>query len=277
MLASGGRCGFHAVMDARTILLAAMAVAAACLWGVLMWRWVSRAMARPGAFPSAPWGWRESAFTALLAAMFLSMAALSASGGDVRVTRSSLETSLVFYAAIVLFTIGFLVFTNNNVGRMFGLGGGGWLRELPQAAWGLALFLPVIQLVQWAVYSVAGADAAPQPVVVFLLENRGWRDLLAVGLVAVVAAPVTEELVFRGCLHGALRARFGRIAAIGCSAAVFAAIHGHAASLPGLFLLAVCLSLTYEASGSLWVPMLGHAAFNAIGIAGTLAWPEAVP
>jgi uncharacterized protein len=265
------------VMDAGAIVSTGIGVVVAALWGVLAWRWARRSLAHPEVFPSAPWGVRESVFTALMAGMFLALAALSAGGGSAVVTRASLETSLVFYAAIVLFTIGFLVFTNNDVPAMFGLGGAGWLRSMPTALWGLALFLPLIQAVQWAVYSVGGGETAPQPVVVFLLEHRGWRDLLAVSLVAIVAAPLTEELVFRGCVHGALRARFGRAAAIFASAVVFAVIHGHAASLPGLFLLAVCLSLLYEASGSLWVPVIAHAAFNAVGIVGTLIWPGAVP
>ena len=36
----------------------------------------------------------------------------------------------------------------------------------------------------------------------------------------------------------------------------------HPASMPGLFVLALCLTLAYEASGSLIVPLVMHAGFN---------------
>jgi membrane protease YdiL (CAAX protease family) len=47
-------------------------------------------------------------------------------------------------------------------------------------------------------------------------------------------------------------------------------LHGHAASIPALFTLAVCLGLAYEKSGSLLVPMIMHAVFNAVSIAGIM-------
>ena len=50
------------------------------------------------------------------------------------------------------------------------------------------------------------------------------------------------------------------------NAALFAGIHLNAPSFAGLFVLAVCLTLAYEWTGSLLVPMAMHALFNSISI-----------
>jgi membrane protease YdiL (CAAX protease family) len=110
--------------------------------------------------------------------------------------------------------------------------------------------------------------------VTFLLEHCSIRDRLTVALIAVVAAPLTEELIFRGCLYGILRQSAGRIVAIIISSLIFALIHGHLPSLAGLVVLAVGLCLLYEKTGSLWAPVLLHASFNALSIICTLQWPE---
>ena len=47
---------------------------------------------------------------------------------------------------------------------------------------------------------------------------------------------------------------------------LFAAIHMNGPVFLPLFVLAVCLTLAYEATGSLWVPMLMHALFNGVMI-----------
>ena len=108
----------------------------------------------------------------------------------------------------------------------------------------------------------------------FLLKSSGWQARAAVFGIAVVAAPVTEELIFRGCLYGILRKSGGRVTAIVVSSVLFALIHGHLPSLPGLVVLAVGLALVYERCGSLWAPISMHAAFNALTIAAAIFWPD---
>jgi hypothetical protein len=53
---------------------------------------------------------------------------------------------------------------------------------------------------------------------------------------------------------------------------VFAVIHANIPSLLPLFLFACCLTLAYETSGSLWVSMTMHAAFNAVNL--VIAYPN---
>jgi membrane protease YdiL (CAAX protease family) len=87
-------------------------------------------------------------------------------------------------------------------------------------------------------------------------------------LLAIVIAPLSEEFVFRGFLYGVLKRYAGALPALVFTGVAFALIHLHAPSLLPLFLLACVLTLAYELSGSLLVPMAMHALFNAITLVG---------
>ena len=91
---------------------------------------------------------------------------------------------------------------------------------------------------------------------------------------AIIVAPVAEEVIFRGYFYGVIRRYGGRIPAILTSSLLFAAIHVHLPSVPGLILLATILCLLYERTGSLWAPITMHAAFNASTIVYLMLCPE---
>ena len=84
-------------------------------------------------------------------------------------------------------------------------------------------------------------------------------------VLAFVAAPVLEELLFRGFLQGWLskHSAFGPQRAIIFSAVVFAACHGWTAALP-LFLLGLILGWIRWSTGSLRAAMLVHAIHNVV-------------
>jgi membrane protease YdiL (CAAX protease family) len=86
-------------------------------------------------------------------------------------------------------------------------------------------------------------------------------------ILAVVVAPISEEFVFRGFLYGVLKRYSGALPALFFSGILFALIHLHIPSLLPLFLLGCVLTLAYELSGSLLVPMAMHALFNTITLA----------
>jgi hypothetical protein len=86
-------------------------------------------------------------------------------------------------------------------------------------------------------------------------------------LLACVAAPVVEEIVFRGVLLSALRDRWGSAAGIGVSSAVFALVHVVPFAVPPIFVLAIALGRLFVRTRSLWVPIAAHALFNGIGVA----------
>lgn len=117
---------------------------------------------------------------------------------------------------------------------------------------------------------IVGLEPAPQSVVSLFRETAATQPVaLTVGLVflGVVLAPVVEETVFRGLLHGWLRVRWGARPAGIVSAAAFAAAHANlGASIP-LFFLGLVLSSLVERTGSLLPAMTYHAFFNGLTFA----------
>lgn len=111
-----------------------------------------------------------------------------------------------------------------------------------------------------------------------LLDDTGigetvGRDVLF-ALLFTVAAPVAEELLFRGLLFRSLRdgfsAKFGSKQGIAAGAllsgVIFGGIHvggGQNAFLPVLMMLGVLLALAYQWSGTLYVPVVIHSINNA--------------
>ena len=71
-----------------------------------------------------------------------------------------------------------------------------------------------------------------------------------------------------------MRKNAGRLVAVIGTSVLFALIHGHVPSLPGLFILAVALALIYERTASLWAPICLHAGFNGLSILGALICPD---
>jgi ABC-2 type transport system permease protein len=82
-------------------------------------------------------------------------------------------------------------------------------------------------------------------------------------VLAIIAAPVFEEFIFRGVLFGGFRRSFGAFAAAAASAAVFAIVHPAIASAP-VFVLGFAAALIFERERSLLTPMAAHMTYNAL-------------
>ncbi len=103
---------------------------------------------------------------------------------------------------------------------------------------------------------------------------RETNDPVTLGLMAfaaVVAAPLCEEIVFRGYLYPLLKKYGGITAAAFCTSLVFAAAHGHLTAIVPLFIFGVVLVLLYEKTGSLWAPIAAHFCFNGATVGVTFA------
>lgn len=103
---------------------------------------------------------------------------------------------------------------------------------------------------------------------------------LKIGLIvsACIAAPVVEELVFRGYIYGVLKKFSNPFFAMLVAGALFAVVHMNLPALLPLWIFAIMLTLSYELSGSLWVPIGIHAGFNTFTVVAMLnGWGEAAP
>jgi len=135
-------------------------------------------------------------------------------------------------------------------------------------AWAVPLFvvfgLGVGLCAQWLWPQSNQADT--ETMMQFTRSPAGWL----VFIVAVVGAPLQEELIFRGFLFSALaRARWvGIIGAAIITSIGWAAIHGY--SVPGdttIFCLGLMLSFILWRTGSTRVTMACHGTYNAVAFA----------
>jgi membrane protease YdiL (CAAX protease family) len=89
-------------------------------------------------------------------------------------------------------------------------------------------------------------------------------------LLIVIAAPISEEVCFRGMLFGGLRTRIPRIAAALLSGLIFGALHALTGitAVPPLIFFGFVLALLYEETGSIVPGILLHMLNNTIALLG---------
>lgn len=85
-------------------------------------------------------------------------------------------------------------------------------------------------------------------------------------ILACVAAPLVEELLFRGYFYGVIKRFTSPLFAATVTGALFAVVHVNLPALVPLWLFAMILTLSYEATRCLWVPICIHSMFNGINI-----------
>ncbi len=145
-------------------------------------------------------------------------------------------------------------------------------------AMGIGLGVTGLLLVQVTAAVVITLLPGAEPPSQQLLQAEGGVAIL-VGqvVVACVLAPIVEELTYRGALFQAARARVGLVGGMVISALVFTGMHlelwNSASALFGLLVLGLWLAAIFHRTGSLVVPIVAHATFNAI----TLALATLVP
>jgi membrane protease YdiL (CAAX protease family) len=97
------------------------------------------------------------------------------------------------------------------------------------------------------------------------LFEGSTRHQLAVALLATLAAPLAEEVAFRGYVLSALRTHLRPAAAIAASALLFAAMHLDPVRFPAVLFLGGFLGWLAWRSGSLWPAVVAHAVNNGLG------------
>ena len=105
-------------------------------------------------------------------------------------------------------------------------------------------------------------DLQPTSVPTFLLEDP--VTLAGLIFLAIVVAPVVEELFFRGFAFPALRPQLGLWGAAAASALLFGLAHISLGLLLPTASLGLLLVYVYVRTGSLWSSILLHSSFNAI-------------
>ena len=166
-----------------------------------------------------------------------------------------------------------LIFMNGFLRRSFSDFFDKPLRCLSTAGLGLGLYYASAIVV-----SIIVIVTMPNPI------NPGTEDVIKVVqqdsrltfAAAVLLAPIVEEAMFRGALFGAIRPK-SRVLAYVVTMLLFALYHLWSYFIADfhwidlVYLLQYCpmgiiLAWCYERSGSIWTPILLHAAVNAIAV-----------
>jgi membrane protease YdiL (CAAX protease family) len=102
----------------------------------------------------------------------------------------------------------------------------------------------------------------------FMNDNmpRGALGIGVAFLTVGLAAPLAEELIFRGLLHRLASRLWGRWPAVIVSSLVFALVHGEPWYLFGLIGIGVVLAVVYEATGSVLACWITHVVHNSISL-----------
>jgi uncharacterized protein len=139
---------------------------------------------------------------------------------------------------------------------------------------GVGLFL-ISSLVEVAMTKVLGPHP-PQPQALALVKHHGWwafmLDFMSVG----IAAPIAEELFFRGFLFAGLAQRMSPLLAMAVSAALFGAAHLEKWSFLPIFAIGFGLAWVYYSTRSLWVNIVSHSTVNTVSLIVAFLYPQLV-
>jgi ABC-2 type transport system permease protein len=89
---------------------------------------------------------------------------------------------------------------------------------------------------------------------------------IGLAILAIAAAPLCEEFIFRGLVFGGLRRSHGLMFSVAASAAIFAIVHPAVSALP-VFVMGAVAAVVYDRTRMLAAPIAVHAIYNAAVIA----------
>ena len=121
-----------------------------------------------------------------------------------------------------------------------------------------------------------GGGSSKQQIVEMFTGSETLQQRIMIIVLAIAVAPMAEEFIFRFFLYGVLKRYLGRGSGLILNSLLFAGVHVHLPSFGPLFVLGGCLTLAYEWSGSILVPMTMHALFNFFSLS-ALAFPNLLP
>lgn len=179
---------------------------------------------------------------------------------------SMVIVTVAFHGASLFWVNSFLKSENLSWRETFGFNQS---RPGRAAAWALLaafLVLPVAWgLQQLSAQLMTSAQLNPEPQQVVQEIQKGEFSLFQqvyLMLVTIIAAPVVEEILFRGILYPTIkRAGYPKVA-LWSTSIVFALTHQNAPSFLSLVFFAIILTLLYEETGNLLAPIVAHSCFN---------------
>lgn len=132
---------------------------------------------------------------------------------------------------------------------------------------GVGLQLAVLPALYWVLQMITGPLNVDGPASDLANRAGGPGGWLFLALVVGVGAPIAEEVFFRGLLRQTIGSRWGTVAGVVASSALFGATHFQAVQFVGLFAAGLTWAVLAERTGRLGAPIVSHMAFNLTTVA----------
>ncbi len=226
-----------------------------------------RAVDQPVLTPWRPWEAIPVALAALCTSIIVAVgfAAVGAGVGGTPLLLSA----IAMQASFLGFSLAWVTIRHRQGPAALGLRSARATRDLALGAWiGAGLFAGVLFAILpaivglWTVITGGPPEPIEQPI---LPVDPAPLHVVLGAAAVVIAAPLGEEVFFRGFLFGSLRGRMGFAPAAAISAAIFAIFHISPLLVVLMFFVGLALAWLYERRGSLIAPIGAHAMFNVIG------------
>jgi membrane protease YdiL (CAAX protease family) len=220
-------------------------------------------------------GWPEAFLAAVIVSFFLLTLSGAPTHRSPRMRTQDLVACAVLTIGLLLAVAGFLRLRRFDLNSLGGFSKIGFFRTAITGGVLILAAYPLIFLAEVVTQRLLRSAPQKQAIVEMFSESSTLEQRILIIVLAVSLAPLAEEFIFRFFLYGVMKRYFGRVVAVLASALLFAAVHAHLPSFAPLFVLGSCFAIAYEWSGSILVPMMMHALFNAITLT-ALAFPELV-
>lgn len=116
-------------------------------------------------------------------------------------------------------------------------------------------------------YEMLMTSLGVEPTFIFPQEfTQGAVNIALFSIVAVVVAPFAEEIFFRGFLLTGVGNRYGYGWGAVVSALIFSVLHMQLGAFLPIFILGLLLAWLYIRTGSIWLCIFAHIAFNSIAL-----------
>jgi membrane protease YdiL (CAAX protease family) len=138
-----------------------------------------------------------------------------------------------------------------------------WFSNWP--IWGIGGYLvalPLVIIISLINQQIWGGQGGSNPLLFLALETQDWFVLALFFFTASIAAPLYEEIIFRGFLLPSLTRYIPVWGAILISSLIFAIAHQNLSEVLPLLVLGVILGITYTRSRNLLASILLHSLWN---------------
>jgi len=145
-----------------------------------------------------------------------------------------------------------------------------WKRDVKIGLKHYLIVLPIIILAGFVVdfvLRIFGIEPEQQDIISKILNEDSLGVLTFMFFFGMLAAPVVEELLFRGFLQSAVKTTFGKLKAILISGFLFALVHLNAHVFLQIFILGLLLAYLFEKTGALIAPITVHVCHNTATLA----------